>query len=81
MCFIKAGAISLYCCNYLTDKLFLRICSGVSRCFRSLVITFLNHFDYESNGKDHKNYCKNVTQKIVHNNPPFLFYNCENLTI
>lgn len=49
MCFIKAGAISLYCRNYLADKLLLRIVFRVFLCLFFILFPFPNRFDYKCN--------------------------------
>ena len=69
MCFIEVWSISLYCSDYITHKLFLRI---VFRAF-FLILYFSNNSDYEYNDSSIKKYYQCSGQKSVHNNPPVSF--------
>lgn len=52
MCFIEVWSISLYCSDYITHKLFLRIVFGAF----FLILYFSDNYDYEYNDSGIKKY-------------------------
>lgn len=52
MCFIEVWSISLYCSNYITHKLFLRIVFGAF----FLILYFSDNYDYEYNDSGIRKY-------------------------